>query len=191
MQLTVKTLLNSKEPHSGFVFRDIQLHERLSGAVIEARLEPRKNSKGTCAGCGEKCPGYDRLPERKFIHVPLWGIAVMYLYCLRRVDCPKCGVVAERVPWSAGKSPLTTSYAWFLSEWAKLLSVQEVARQFKTSWHHVFTSMAMAVAWGRERIDLAGVTAIGVDEIYWSAKKGFLTVVYQIDNHCKRLLWCG
>jgi transposase len=191
MHLTVKTLLNLKERHSGFVYRDVQLHETPSGAVIEVSVEPRKGSKGTCTGCGEKRPGYDRLPERKFIHVPLWGIAVMLLYCLRRVNCPTCGVVAETVPWSTGKSPLTTSYAWFLSEWAKLLSVQEVARQFKTSWHHVFTSMAMAVAWGRERIDLSGVTAIGVDEIYWSAKKGFLTVVYQIDNHCKRLLWCG
>lgn len=191
MHLTVKTLLNLKERHAGFVYHDIQLQETPMGAVIEVSVEPRKGSQGICAGCGEKRPGYDRLPERKFIHVPLWGIAVMLLYCLRRVNCPTCGVVAESVPWSTGKSPLTTSYAWFLSEWAKVLSVQEVARQFKTSWHHVFTSMAMAVAWGRARVDLSGVTAIGVDEIYWSTKKGFLTVVYQIDTHCKRLLWCG
>jgi hypothetical protein len=51
------------------------------------------------------------------------------------------------VPWSTGKSPLRISYAWYLSEWAKLLSMQEVARQFKASWHHVLSAVAMAVAW--------------------------------------------
>jgi transposase len=55
----------------------------------------------------------------------------------------------------------------------------------------VFTAVAMTVAWGRERRDLSGITAIGVDEIHWSTKQGFMTLVYQIDNHCKRLLWCG
>ncbi len=59
-----------------------------------------------------------------------------------------------------------------------------------TSWHHVYTGVAHAVEWGRERVDLSNITALGVDEIYW-AKKSFLTVVYQIDNHCKRLIWCG
>src|SRR5271165_6611684 len=71
-----------------------------------------------------------------------------------------------------GKSPLTISYAWYLSEWAKLLSMQEVAIQFKASWHHVYSAVAMAVAWGRERMELTGITAIGVDEIHWSAKRG-------------------
>ena len=69
--------------------------------------------------------------------------------------------------------------------------MQEVARQFKASWHHVFLAVTMAVAWGRERMDLTGITAIGVDEIHWSTKQGFMTLVYQIDGHCKRLLWCG
>ena len=186
MQLTVKTILNLKEKHENFVYRSIQL---IRGR-IEVLVEPRKRSKAICSSCGELCPGYDRLPSREFVHVPIWGIAVILIYALRRVSCKTCGVTAERVPWSCGKSPLTRGYAWYLSEWSKLLSLKEVAKQFKTSWHHVFTSVAMAVAWGRERLDLENITALGVDEIYW-AKKSFLTVVYQIDNHCKRLIWCG
>lgn len=191
MQLTVKTLLNLKENYPFFVFKDVRLVDKIKGLRIEVKVEARRGSKGTCSGCVKKCPGYDSLPQREFIHVPIWGIAVVFLYCLRRLQCPDCGVVAEVVPWSTGKSPLTTSYAWHLSEWAKLLSMQEVARQFKSTWHHVFTAVAMAVSWGRERMDLTNITAIGVDEIHWSTKLGFMTLVYQIDNHCKRLLWCG
>ena len=191
MQLAVKTILNLKENHPLFIYRDVRLSETSNGSRIEVKVEPRKGSKGICSGCGKKCPGYDHLPQRDFIHVPIWGVAVVLLYCLRRLQCSNCGVVAEVVPWSTGKSPLTTSYAWFLSEWAKLLSMQEVARQFKSSWHYVFSAVAMAVSWGRERMDLSNVKAIGVDEIHWSKKLGFMTLVYQIDNHCKRLLWCG
>ena len=186
MQLTLKTILNLKEKHANFVYRNIQLKKNR----IEVFVEPRKRSKAICSGCGIHSVGYDRLPEREFIHIPIYGIAVILLYSMRRVSCASCGIKAEQVPWSAGKSPVTTAYAWFLSEWVKLLSIEEVARQFKISWHHVFSGVAMAVEWGRERLDLTNITAIGVDEIYW-AKKSFLTVVYQIDNHCKRLIWCG
>ncbi len=190
MQLTVKTLLNFKEDYPLFISRDVRLTEK-KDRRIEVKVDARCGSKGVCPDCGKKCPGYDQLPRREFIHVPIWGVAVVFLYRLRRLQCPSCGVVAEVVPWSTGKSPLTTSYAWYLSEWAKLLSMQEVARQFRSTWHHVFTSVEMAVAWGRERMDFTNITAIGVDEIHWSTKLGFMTLVYQIDNHCKRLLWCG
>ena len=186
MQLTLKTILNFKEKHEDFIYRDV----RLKNGRIEVTVEPRKRSLAKCSGCGKRCSGYDRLPLREFIHVPFWGLAVILMYCMRRVSCEMCGVISEQVPWSSGKSPLTVGYAWFLSEWAKLLSVQEVARQFKTSWHHVFSGVVMAVEWGRKRLDLKNITALGVDEIYW-AKKCYLTMVYQIDNHCKRLIWCG
>jgi len=50
----------------------------------------------------------------------------------------------------------------------------------------------MAVAWGLANRNLDHITAIGIDEICWK-KKGskFLTLVYQIDNGCKRLLFVG
>ena len=33
--------------------------------------------------------------------------------------------------------------------------------------------------------------AIGIDEIAWKKGHKYLTLVYQIDAHCKRLLWIG
>lgn len=40
----------------------------------------------------------------------------------------------------------------------------------------------------------SGIQAIGVDEIHWGKglrSENFLTVIYQIDHHCRRLLWVG
>ena len=128
MQLTLKTILNLKEKHQDFVYRDV----RLNNGRIEVTVEPRKRSRAVCSDCGERCPGYDRLPQREFLHVPIWGVSVTLLYCARRVSCATCGVISEQVPWSVGKSPVTIAYAWFLSEWAKLLSVQPPRRA--ASW---------------------------------------------------------
>jgi transposase len=100
-------------------------------------------------------------------------------------------VRVEAMPWASGKSHLTQAYAWFLARWARRLSWKEVAQVFRTSWDSVFRSVEMAVEWGRAHQDLGGVQAIGINEIAWKKGHRYLTRVYQIDQHCKRLLWVG
>ena len=121
----------------------------------------------------------------------MWGIKVFFIYAPRRVNCPDCGVRVERMPWVAGKHPLTETDAWFLAGWAKRLSWSEVAGAFRTTWDHVFSSVEMAVTWGRAHPDLSGIEVIGVDEIAWQRGHKYLTLVYQIDESCRRLLWIG
>jgi transposase len=116
---------------------------------------------------------------------------VFFVYAMRRVDCPTCGVKVERVPWGDGKHGLTTTYRWFLAGWAKRLSWKEVAVAFGTTWQNVFRSVRYAVQWGLVHRDLEGVEAIGVDEVAWQKGHRYLTLVYQIDEGCKRLLWIG
>lgn len=90
-----------------------------------------------------------------------------------------------------GYDRLTTSYRWFLARWAKRLSWQEVATVFGTTWEHVFRSVNHAVSWGLKHRDLDDVEAIGVDEIQWQRGHKDLTLVYQIGEGCRRLLWVG
>jgi transposase len=129
------------------------------------------------------------LAERRFEFVPLWAIPVFFLYAPRRVDCPRCGVTVEKMPWADGKCTLTNSFRWFLAGWAKRLSWQETAAAFGTSWDQVFRAVRHAVFWGVVRRKLTAVKAIGVDEIQWKRGHKYLTLVYQIDAGVKRLLW--
>jgi len=190
--MLLKTILNAIEPHKGFVFGSVRWRERDGAAKsLEIDIRPRTGSKPICSGCGRKCPGYDRLDERRFEFVPLWGILVFFLYTMRRVDCCRCGVKVEQVPWASGNHHLTTTYQWFLSRWGKRLSWKEVAEVFRTSWDSVFRAVHMAVHWGLEHRDLDGIEAIGVDEIQWRRGHKYMTLVYQIDAGCRRLLWVG
>src|SRR5450830_907388 len=70
---------------------------------IEVEVRSRKGSRGICSCCEKPGPTYDHLKVRRFEFVPLWGLAVLLLYCMRRIDCRTCGVKVEQVPWGNGK----------------------------------------------------------------------------------------
>jgi transposase len=189
--MQLKTILNRVLRHSAFVYVAERLVETVAGPTVEVQLRARANSRPRCSCCESPGPGYDTLAQRRFEFVPLWGIKVFFLYAPRRVNCARCGVHVEALPWALGKHRLTRTYAWFLARWAKRLSWKEVAEVFQTSWDNVFHAVEMAVDWGRAHQDLSDITAIGVDEVQWQRGHRYLTLVYQIDTHCKRLLWVG
>src|SRR5713226_9425467 len=195
MQLEVKTILNRIQHFVGFVYQEVRLRcHRGQPHCIEIRLEPHRGIRAKCSECRQSAPGYDQLPERSWLFVPLWGIKTYFLYPPRRVECPAHGVVVEHIPWSEGKRPITTAMMGFLARWARHLSWRQTARAFQTSCGAVYRSVEWFVEWGLAHRQLEGVQSIGIDEIHWGKGKradNFLTVIYQIDSHCRRLLWVG
>jgi transposase len=188
--ITVKSLLRKTHPIKGFVYESIEMSSATPNLLL-VTVSERQGSRGECSGCGKKRPGYDRLDMRSWNFVPIWGMAVLFLYALRRVDCPRCGVTVERVPWATGKYQVCDVFRLYLAQWARLLSWAEVARVFRVAWADVHGAVEWVVQYGLENRDLSGVTALGVDEIHVGKKEKFWTLVYQIDEHCKRLLWIG
>ena len=188
--MQLKTILNRVENFKSFVYGKVRWVDA-EEPTIEVQIEARRNGRPICSGCQQPAPGYDRLPERRFEFVPLWGIAVYFVYAMRRVECPACGVKVEQVPWCDGKNHLTTTYRWFLAGWAKRLSWKGVASVFHATWQDVFRSVKHAVSWGLAHRSLEGIAVIGVDEIQWQRGHKYLTLVYQIDEDCRRLLWAG
>jgi transposase len=186
--MRIQTILNRLEKFKSFVYAGARLEELQDGPVLVVQVRPRKNGRPRCSGCGRIGPTYDRLEERRFEFVPVWGIVVFLAYRMRRVDCKRCGVTVEMVPWGDGKNRLTTTYRWFLSTWAKRLSWSEVATIFRTSWDSVYRAVEHAVKWGLAHRDLSKLSALGVDEIAWSRGHSYLTLVYDIGGATRRLL---
>lgn len=188
MELT--TILNGCHHFKGFVYEPAKFGAA-GRASIEIKIRPRKGSAIICSGCHQPAPGYDHRPERRFEFIPLWGIVVFLLYCMRRVNCKSCGVKVEEVPWASGKHQLTKTYMQFLAHWARKLSWKETAESFFTTWEKVCHSVEYVVGWGLEHRKLEGIRAIGVDEIQYAKGHKYLTLVYQIDAGLTRLLWVG
>ena len=191
VRMQLKTILNRVQKFKSFVYASVKWSESAGEPALIIEIAARANGRPICSGCGRRRPGYDTLEPRQFEFVPLWGIPVFFVYAQRRVDCKRCGVKVEAVPWAKGKHTLTLTYMQFLAAWAKRLSWQEVAGVFRTSWEKVFRSVEWVVGWGLTHRDLSNVRSIGVDEVLWQRGHKYLTVVYQIDTGCKRLLWVG
>jgi transposase len=85
----------------GFVFDD-------EGLTIE--VQPTTNL-ARCSGCGCRARRiYDHHRGRKWRHPDFAGMKVTLRYDLRRVDCSRCGVRVELVPWADPESGFTRAF---------------------------------------------------------------------------------
>ncbi len=184
----IETILRRLQPQPGFVFERAVWSGSRRRPEVHVHVRARKGSLGICSKCMQKRPGYDVLPTRFFAFVPFWALPVFFVYGMRRVECGRCGVTVEAVPWATGKTQSCHALVWFLASWAKVLSWKEVAHRFGSSWNTVFRCVEHAVQWGLAHRDLDGIRSIGVDEFAWKKGHKYLTLVYQIDHGCRRLL---
>ena len=194
MNLTVTNILKRVLPLKGFRYQSARWVKGAgadAGAVIEVGLAARRGAKACCGRCGRQAPGYDCAEKaRHWQFISLWTIQVYFLYALRRVECAHCGVRVERLPWASGKLQVCDALRIFLAQWARVLSWQEVAKRFQVKWNDVYGSVKWIVRYGLRHRDLDGIRALGVDEVC-VAKGKLWTVVYQIDEGARRLLWIG
>jgi len=189
--MLIKTILNNCHKFKSFIYGKAYFTEDEGRQVLNVEILPRKNAKCICSNCHKPAPGYDRLEERRFEFIPVWGFPVFFIYRMRRVECSTCGIRVEEVPWAYGKHHQTKAYMQFLAHWARKLSWKEVAESFQTTWPKIFHAVKYIVEWGLTHRELSGITAIGIDELQWHKGHEYLTLVYQINSEAIRLLWVG
>jgi len=117
----LESILRRLQPLPGFVYAKAEWAGSRVRPSVHVHIRPRSGSQGICSTCFRKRPGYDVLGCRSFAFVPLWGLAVFLVYAMRRVDCRRCGVTVEAVPWAVGKMQTTHALIWFLASWSKVL----------------------------------------------------------------------
>lgn len=190
IEMQLKTILNSVTNYKSFRFGKISFEKKGEpDQHIGVEIHPRKNGKAICSECGRKCPTYDTAREpRRFGFVSLWAIPVYFLYKMRRVTCPKHGVIVEEVPWGDGKCTQTVEQRQFLFNWARRLSWSETAECSNTTFGKVFRAVKWIVDWGLKHRSLDGVKSLGVDEIQVRKGQNYATVVYQLGGENKRLI---
>ena len=90
---------------------------RFSGGKLLIRCR-RRGKKGFCPICGKRVKSFYDHHERTWRHLSLFGLITYILVDVRRVNCPRCGVRVERVPWARHDSDFTRPFedavAWLL-----------------------------------------------------------------------------
>ena len=152
---------------------------------MPARMDGRSARAAVVRG-----PGYDRLPERRFEFVPLWGMAVYFVYALRRVDCPTLRRDGGASAVGGGKVSLDDQLSLVPGPLGQTSVLGGGGHASSTPPGGTSLSRSNTRFSGASSIRISSsIEAIGVDEIQWQRGHHYLTLVYQIEDGMKRLLW--
>lgn len=158
----------------------------LGGALI---LDVRPSwRRPRCSGCGKIRSGYDSLPPRLWRHLDFGGVKVQLRYSPRRVECFRCGVVVEKVPWSdEPDSRFTRDFEYQVAYLAQRCDKTSITEMFRIAWVTVGSIIERVVRRERPEDPLADLEAIGVDELSYRKQHHYVTLV--IDQRKRRIVW--
>ena len=140
-----------------------------------------------CSGCFRHVQQVHDRRQRRWRHLDLAGMRLDLRFTLRRVDCPRCGVCVELVPWAEPASWFTRDFEDQVAYLAQTTDKTTIVETMRVAWRTVGAIVARVV--GRLRPDdpLDGLTRIGVDELSYRRHHEYITVV--IDHVAKRVVW--
>lgn len=144
-----------------------------------------------CSGCGFKVRKvYDhRAGARRWRHLDACGMTVHLEYTMRRLDCRRCGVTTELVPWAAPNSWFTDAFERTVGYLAQASSKTVVAEMMRVGWSTVSAIIRRLVARLRDDDPLDGLTDIGIDELSYRKHHEYITVVF--DHRKQRVVWAA
>jgi transposase len=141
-----------------------------------------------CAGCGCRVRRlYDRRVGRRWRHLALGGMRVELRYDLRRVDCPRCGVRVEWLPWAEPDSMFTRPFEEQVAYLAQRMDKTGITGLMGIAWYTVGSIAARVVARMSPDDRLAGLRVIGIDELSYRRHHKYVTII--TDHDTGKVVW--
>ena len=141
-----------------------------------------------CGACGCRARGYDRRTKaRHWRHLDFGGMRVELRYRIRRVDCRRCGVTTELVPWAAHNSWFTLAFEDTVAFLAQAAAKTVVSEMMRVAWVTVGSIIRAVVARRGGSNPLDGLAHIGVDELSYRKHHEYVTIV--VDHMTGNVVW--
>lgn len=142
-----------------------------------------------CSHCGRRTGSIHDCEERRVRDLPIFEVPVELVVPRLRVLCPRCGPRLEQLEWLEPYSRVTQRLAASVARMCKVMSVRHVAAYYGLAWDTVKQIDCRHLERELGPIDLAGVTAIGMDE--FAIQKGHRYATVVVEPSRKRVLWVG
>lgn len=146
--------------------------------VIEIAPEKRRSF---CSCCGRSARRYDRR-NRRWRHLDLCGLAVEIEYAIWRVECRRCGVTTEWVPWASAGSGFTLPFEDLVAHLAQQCDKTTVTRLMRVAWATVGRIIERVVKRLGPVDRLSGLKNIGIDELSYRRHHQYVTIVSDQDT---------
>ena len=168
-------------------------HTRVTGVLfgpegIEVGVAPTTRVP-FCSVCMRRARRvYDRR-RRDWRHLDAAGMEVTLVYDLRRVDCRRCGVRAELVPWADRASRFTRDFEDQVAYLAQVMDQTTVCKTMRIAWTTVGEIVERVVARLGPADRLDGLEHIGVDELSYRRHHEYITIV--VDHVGTKVVWAA
>lgn len=140
-----------------------------------------------CGGCGCRCRRVYDARTRTWRHLDFAGVEVELRYRLRRVDCARCGVTTELVPWAEPGSGFTREFEDVIAFLAQRMDKTSITELMGIGWETVGRIIERVVA--RRGLDdpFEGLTHVSIDELSYRRRHKYVTVVTDLKR--SRVIW--
>jgi len=143
---------------------------------------------GRCGGCGCRVRRlYDHRSGRRWRHLDLGGMRVDLRYDLRRLDCTRCGVRTELVPWAEPDSMFTRPFEHQVGYLAQRMDKTAIVGLMGIAWYTVGSIATRVVERLSPSDRLTGLRVIGVDELSYRKHHKYVTIV--TDHETGKVVW--
>jgi transposase len=158
------------------------------GVIVCVRLRRRRRVCSRCGQTGRRLQIHDRRVKR-WRHLDL-GCNRCVIECrLRRLRCPDCGLHLEAVPWARPGSQHTRDLEDVVAWLAQQMAKTPICGLLRIGWDTVGKIVERVVAEQLDESRLAGLVAIGCDEISYRRGQRYLTSV--VDHQSGAIVWCS
>lgn len=174
----------------GFVVKAVTQENvgRRSSVIVDIE---RAQQKFICCDCGHASDVGIKYRERVVQHLALWQHLTHLRFMQYRVDCPKCGLRVERLPFAERYSRVSGMLAGLVYELCKVMTNKAVG---------IFQGLdeGTVKAIDKERLEqkqagrsLDGISALGVDEIFVGGKNCWHMISALNGPHGPELIYIG
>ncbi len=159
------------------------------GVIVTVKLRRRRRVCAARGQTGRRLQIHDRRVKR-WRHLDLGSTRCMIECELRLLRCPDCRVVrAEPVPWARPGAHHTRDFEDVVAWLAQQMAKTPITGLLRVGWDTVGRIVARVVADHLDETRLAGLIAVGVDEISYRRGQRYLTSV--VDHKTGAIVWCA
>jgi len=177
MRVNLTTLLGIQ----GYRIVGVAVEERKKRRVIVIDLK-RTKRMFECGICGKRLKKSHSHWDIEVKHLPLWEYRTILRLTQYRVNCQRCGVNMERLPFIADDGRVTLSMAAVVFELCKVMTHKAVGLFMNLHRETIKRIDKKALEKIQAVRPLDGITVLGADEVSIGKGQNYLTLISALES---------
>lgn len=165
----------------GYCIADLKVEPRRGRRCVIVKLKRLRGSHA-CVECGQRIKKPHSHWWTEIQHLSLWEYPTFLRVEHFRVNCPRCGITTEPIPFAAEGPMVTRSLAALVHELCKVMTVRAAGALMLLHRATIKTIDKQALEKVQAERPLDGITVLGADEIAVGKGQNYWTMISALEG---------